>query len=83
MLTLQMGNHSNSTISRNLKKLVEFWYIETRLSKRYGKTCTQIRLIPLYREYYDTLTKECITPVEYVEQFPAWGTKSLLEHTLN
>ena len=63
MLTLQMGNHSNSTISRNLKKLVEFGYIETRLSKRYGKTCTQIRLIPLYQEYYGTLAKECVTPI--------------------
>lgn len=78
MLTLQMGNHSNSTISRNLKKLVEFGYIEIRLSKRYGKTCTQIRLIPLYQEYYATLAKECVTPIEYVEQFPAWGTNSLL-----
>ena len=83
MLTLQMGNHSNSTISRNLKKLVDFGYIEIRLSKRYGKTCTQIRLIPLYQEYYGTLAKECITSVEYVEQFPAWGTESLLEHSLN
>lgn len=77
---LQMGNHSNSTISRNLKKLVEFGYIETRLSKRYGKTCTQIRLIPLY---YDTLAKECITPVEYIEQFPAWDTESLPEQSGN
>ena len=32
------------------------------------------KFIPLYQEYYGTLAKECVTPIEYVEQFPGVQT---------